>query len=249
MEQLIMVIVVEIVVVIVVVLVIVIVIVIVRVRVVVTVQLLVLSHPVQSAVAAAIVAMERKSERTIVRTSLKRTYFFSVHHFPSFSRTVLSFLCHTRLTCIFIFLIFSSYFSLLRLIFYLHTSPIFFFSIRVALLGTKTQIPRHVRVLTSIDEMVVGGIITDKRPNPRNRKKLTKQRGSLYTAAAYSSSSLSSSSSSLSSSSLSSSSLSSSSSSSSSGILSTQSLKEVVAAGVRKVFEESADRPLKKKRY
>lgn len=115
MEQLIMVVLVVIVVVIVVVLVIEIVIVIVRV--VVTVQLLVLSHPVQSAVAAAIVAMERKSERTIVRTSLKRTYFFSVLHIPSFSRTVLSFLCHTRLTCFFVFLISSSYFSLLRLIF------------------------------------------------------------------------------------------------------------------------------------
>jgi hypothetical protein len=127
--------------------------------------------------------------------------------------------------------------------------------------------------------MVVGGVITDKRPNPRNRKKLTKQRGSLYSAAAKSvPSSFSSSSSSVPSSLPFPEPI-----ANSNGMLSVQSLsyeqfqyytalekkgkeelkaevakkrKEGVMKGVKEVkervkmvSEDSAERPLKKKRY
>lgn len=51
---------------------------------------------------------------------------------------------------------------------------------------------RNLRVLSSADEMVAGGVISDKRPNPKNRKKLMKQRtGAAYVqaiAASYTSS-------------------------------------------------------------
>mmetsp|Transcript_25980 Transcript_25980/g.24836 ORF Transcript_25980/g.24836 Transcript_25980/m.24836 type:complete len:440 (-) Transcript_25980:26-1345(-) len=50
--------------------------------------------------------------------------------------------------------------------------------VRTALLRRPITTPRDTsfRVLISIDELVATGIITDKRPNPKNRKKLSKQR-------------------------------------------------------------------------
>lgn len=52
-------------------------------------------------------------------------------------------------------------------------------SIQAALLGRQIRagvVSRNMRVLNTVEELVGAGIVTDKRPNPKNRKKLMKHR-------------------------------------------------------------------------